>query len=300
MISGTESFPIEAYENWEAVKKYPHVIGDFVWTAWDYLGESGIGHTSYEGEARGLKKFPWHVANCGDLDICGRKRPQSHYRDFLWNDRNKPYIGVWHPKDWGKEEKISPWGWPDVLESWSFPGYDGSKVKVVVYAAGDQVELYLNGELLDKKSCGAKTRYIQEFEIQYIPGKLEAVAYADGLEVSRASLCTVGRPQKIIFRSENHRDNEDNMAFIEVEIADEHNRLVPYAEDEIEINVRGGKLLAMGSGDPKAVQDYTEAIGSAWRGRAMLVVQRDDDSELVEIRAMGKGLDDGVMTISYR
>ena len=74
---------MQAFDNWAAVEKYPHVIGDFVWTAWDYLGESGIGHTSYEGEAGGLKPFPWHVANCGDLDICGRKWPQSHYRENI-------------------------------------------------------------------------------------------------------------------------------------------------------------------------------------------------------------------------
>jgi beta-galactosidase len=177
VIVGSESFPLEAFDNWSAVEKLSHVIGDFVWTAWDYLGESGIGHSSFEGEARGLKPFPWHVANCGDLDICGRKRPQSHYRDFLWNGRKKPYIAVQHPKYYGKQEGISPWGWPDLLESWSFPDYEGRKIKVVVYSSGDQVALFLNSQLIGTKPCGKATKYVQEFEVDYIPGELTVVAY---------------------------------------------------------------------------------------------------------------------------
>lgn len=299
IIAGTESFPMEAFENWAAVEKYPYVIGDFVWTAWDYLGESGIGHTSFEGEARGLKPFPWHVANCGDLDLCGRKRPQSHYRDFLWTSRKKPYIAVQHPMNYGKTENISPWGWPDLMESWSFPGYEGKKVKVVVYASGDEAALLLNGKVLDKKPCGIATKYMQEFEVDYMPGELSVIAYENSKEVGRAFLRTADKPEKILLYPENDISNEDNIVFVDIQVADKNNELVPYADNEIEITVDGGRLLAMGSGQPDSSQNYTKPIGSVWRGRTMVVIQKDKAADIVKIKATGRNLEEGILFIEF-
>ncbi len=71
---GTESFPMEAAENWRAVEKHPYLIGDFVWTAWDYIGEAGIGRSWY-GSEESPCGYPWRLAYCGDLDLTGRKRP---------------------------------------------------------------------------------------------------------------------------------------------------------------------------------------------------------------------------------
>ncbi len=290
---------MEAFENWAAVEKYPYVIGDFVWTAWDYLGESGIGHTSFEGEARGLKPFPWHVANCGDLDLCGRKRPQSHYRDFLWTSRKKPYIAVQHPMNYGKTENISPWGWPDLIESWSFPGYEGKKVKVVVYASGDEAALLLNGKVLDKKPCGIATKYMQEFEVDYMPGELSVIAYENSKEVGRAFLRTADKPEKILLYPENDISNEDNIVFVDIQVADKNNELVPYANNEIEITVDGGRLLAMGSGQPDSSQNYTKPIGSVWRGRTMVVIQKDKAADIVKIKATGRNLEEGILFIEF-
>jgi beta-galactosidase len=90
---GTESFPAESFENWEQVEKHPWVVGDFVWTGWDYLGESGIGRSWREGEEPGdfLGPWPWHVAGCGDIDILGRK-PHSTTAG-LW----RPVSCTWRP-----------------------------------------------------------------------------------------------------------------------------------------------------------------------------------------------------------
>ncbi len=88
VMVGTESTPGEAFEHWMAVLDHPYIIGDFVWTSLDYLGESGIGRVHFEDTDRTfLGEYPWHQANCGDLDVCGFKRPQSYYRDILWQAR---------------------------------------------------------------------------------------------------------------------------------------------------------------------------------------------------------------------
>ncbi|UCC68072.1 MAG: beta-galactosidase, partial [Armatimonadota bacterium] len=100
IIIATETFPSQAYEYWKAAERLPYIIGDFVWTSMDYLGESGIGGSWLEGSPEAptrrswLPGHPWHQAYCGDIDICGWKRPQSYYRDLLWGSPDGLYIGV--------------------------------------------------------------------------------------------------------------------------------------------------------------------------------------------------------------
>ena len=83
----TESYPREAFNNWARVNDYPYIIGDFVWTGIDYLGESGIGRYYYTGETEGehwqRPHFPWHGAWCGDIDLTGWRKPISFYREML-------------------------------------------------------------------------------------------------------------------------------------------------------------------------------------------------------------------------
>ena len=94
LIFASESYALESYDYWRQVKKYPWVIGDFVWTAFDYIGESSIGWYGYD-----LRQdyYPWHLAYCGDFDICGNRRPQSYYREMLWTDDPRTYIEVEPP-----------------------------------------------------------------------------------------------------------------------------------------------------------------------------------------------------------
>ncbi|TWV96210.1 glycoside hydrolase family 2 TIM barrel-domain containing protein [Chitinophaga pinensis] len=104
VIVGTETLPADLYDTWNQVQGLPFVIGDFVWTAMDYLGEAGIGHSTYTGTGQGRRTFPWINAFCGDIDLIGNKKPQSFYRDVVW--RNSPVeILVHTPVPEGKKEK---------------------------------------------------------------------------------------------------------------------------------------------------------------------------------------------------
>ena len=94
VMVGTESYPLEAFGSWMDVIDHTYVIGDFVWTAFDYIGEASIG---WRGYFQKQDFFPWNLAFCGDLDICGWKRPQSYYRDVLWN-MNRLSIWVTPPQ----------------------------------------------------------------------------------------------------------------------------------------------------------------------------------------------------------
>ena len=112
----TESYPNDAWKNFRKVKDHAYIIGDFVWTAVDYIGESGIGRWYYEGDVPGehyeRPLYPWHAAYCGDIDLTGLRKPISHYRSMLWNetDGGHLYIAVKEPDGYKGKIQTTLWG----------------------------------------------------------------------------------------------------------------------------------------------------------------------------------------------
>ena len=122
IMFGSESYPLKAFESWKATEEHPFVLGDFVWTAWDYIGEASIGWLGYP---QSNSSYPWNLAFCGDIDICGWKRPQSYYRDALWKPNQlsvfvKPPIRSY--KENVDKESWSIWNWEDVVNDWNWGG----------------------------------------------------------------------------------------------------------------------------------------------------------------------------------
>lgn len=152
VIVGSETYPPEIARNWSLVKKLDSVIGDFTWTGWDYIGEAGVGIPAYNwGEGGFGARFPCQLAYCGDIDITGVRRPLSYYREIVFGLREKPYIAVQKPEHYGKKLIKTPWVLSDSLRSWTWPGFEGHPIVVEVYAPGDEVALYLNDQLIEKK-----------------------------------------------------------------------------------------------------------------------------------------------------
>ncbi len=144
IIAGTESFAMSIYENWKMATEKSYVIGDFVWTGMDYLGEAGIGQVMTDSTTM---CWPWMNANCGDIDLIGYKKPQAFYRDVVW-DRSKLEMAVEEIPPAGKEWLIRAWGWYREYPSWNWPGNEGKKMNVRIYTKYDEVKLELNGKLI--------------------------------------------------------------------------------------------------------------------------------------------------------
>ena len=200
VIVGSETHPAAIDTGWAAVRRHPHVIGDFTWTGWDYLGEAGIGRTVYgqQGSTPAvgsfLGEYPWRTAWCGDIDITGHRRPQSYYREIVFGLRAEPYLAVQRPEHHGEVAAGTPWTWSDAVSSWTWGGHEGAPVVVEVYADADEVELLVNGRSLGRQPSGAPHRYRSEFETVYEPGLLEAVAWRDGAERGRSALRSATGP----------------------------------------------------------------------------------------------------------
>jgi len=293
VICGTETFPYNIFDSWNATMQNPHVIGDFVWTSIDYLGEAGIGRSEYGGPLTDFSApYPWNQASCGDIDICGFKRPQSYYRDILWGVRDIPFIGVRHPADFGKPAAISRWGWPPVLDSWSYPGYEGKNVTVEVYSDKSEIELLINGKSQGKKPAGQDARNTAVFNVVYEPGTITAIARTDGMECGRCELRSAGTPAAIKLTADRTEIKPCNdLSYIKAEIIDEDGNPVKYADNGITFEVTGvGILQAVGSGNPKSDEYYSGNTRKVYEGRVMAVVRSTGGTGEIEIRAASEAV----------
>ena len=279
----SESFPRDAFKNWALVNDYPYIVGDIVWTGLDYLGESGIGRTYYEGERPGEHYVEggqpdWHGAYCGDVDITGYRKPISIYRQMLWEKayrgKNRPSvlsIAVKEPDGYRGNIHQTAWSvWP-TWNSWNWPGWEGKPIEVEVYTKAPEVKLYLNGKLIGTKAVSRDTEYKAVFTVPYEPGTLSANAGKVG-----TYLCTAGEPAALRLTPDRHiitADGQD-LAFITVEVVDKNGWACPDAAIPCEAIVKGeGQFLAFASADLKDREPYTSPRVTTWKGRALLVVR---------------------------
>jgi beta-galactosidase len=295
VMAGTETFPYLAYDFWKEAERLPYVIGDFVWTSIDYLGESGIGRVTVDDPTPFFAANPWpyHLANCGDIDICGFKRSQSYYRDLLWGVRTAPFIAVLDPQLFGKKLQFNQWGWEPVIDSWDFPGQEGKQTRVDVYAVDEEVELFVNGVSAGRKPAGAAQKNKTVFEVTYQPGTIEIVGYSDGKETGRTSLKTAGSPVVLhakADRPEIHCEFGD-LAYVTVDILDQDGCLVKWADSQVSLEVTGaGELIALGTANPMSEELYVGNQRKAWNGRLMAVVRSSGQAGEIILKASADGL----------
>ncbi len=297
VICGTETFPLRAYATWNDTVRQPNVIGDFVWTAIDYRGESGVGKVYVDAPA-GLffaqDPWPYYLANCGDLDICGFKRPQSYFRDILWGVRQAPYIGVFDPRLHGKKLSFTPWGWEPVSDNWTFPGWEGKPTRVEVYSADDEVELILNGVSVGRRPAGASSENKSVFEVTYQPGTITAVAFAGGRETGRTELKTAGAPCALRLTPDRTtiRASHGDLVYVTVEIVDSEGAVVKSdRSEEVTVEVDGvGELIALGTADPVFEGPHNAERGRAFQGRLLAIIRSAGEAGEIRVKASAGGL----------
>jgi beta-galactosidase len=241
-----------------------------------------------------LGGYPWHQANCGDLDLCGFKRPQSYYRDTLWHDDPRLTIVVHpnYPED--KTPVPTRWGWPEVWPNWNWPGSEGETFKVEVYANCEEVELFLDGSSLGRVPCDREKKFRGMFEVVYQPGTLKAVGYRAGQPVSEKKLSTTGEPAQIRLTADRDAIRADglDLSFITVEVLDSQGRSHPTADNDVFFTVQGsGSILSVGNSNPVSEEAYVGNQRKVHRGQALVVVRSDQEPGEIILRAQADGLD---------
>ena len=290
VIVGSETYPPEIARNWELVERLPHVIGDFTWTGWDYIGEAGVGIPAYKwGEGGFEAAFPAQLAYPGDFDITGFRRPASYYREAVFGLRKKPYIAVQNPTHYGEFLIKTPWVISDAAASWNWDGMEGKPAIVEVYAQGDEVELLLNETSLGKKAAGKEARFRTLFETTYEPGILTAISYENGHEIGRNELATAGCERTLCVEKEEYvglKNAKQELVYVQVEMRDQNGVLVADDNQKITLSVDGEvEVLGFGSGNPKPNYNFNEGVTELFGGRAQIIVKKPEGKATLTVTA---------------
>lgn len=302
VMYGSESTADQAYDTWKMVEKHPYVIGDFLWTGMDHLGEAGIGCSRLDDSPnKGFcQPWPWFNNFSGDIDLCGNKKPQSLYRDILWNI--KPIsINVHSPIPVGRSEDLSYWGWPDEVPSWNWNADSirnitgNTDLDVRVFSKYPVVRLMLNGKMIGEQPAGEANKYIAKFKVPYEPGVLKAFGVVDGIEQVETSLSTTGTPVKIRLTVDRDTINADrnDLAYVKIELLDSMGNVVPDDDVTLSLYCSGNAEIAgCGNACPTDMHSFNNTNGCrTWRGKALAIIRPDKNPTPSKVTLTVKGGD---------
>ncbi|MFF1253766.1 glycoside hydrolase family 2 TIM barrel-domain containing protein [Pseudarthrobacter sp. NPDC058329] len=277
VIVGTEAFPSAIAENWPLISGLSHVIGEFTWTGWDYLGETGLGRVNYEPEVQSsAAPYPWLTAWCGDLDITGHRRPISHYRERVYGLSEQPYIAVHRPQHCGQAKSMSGWTWSDSIASWTWDVEPGTPTTVEVYSVAAEVELVVNGLSYGRRPAGPAHGFLATFDVDWQPGEITAIDYDGQTEVARATLRTAA--DEVALRASADRTtlvaDDGDLAYIDITLEDCSGVVATQLTSEIVVHVSGaGGLEGLGNANPITDERYDGTRTSTFDGRALAIIR---------------------------
>lgn len=301
VIFSSEIDPGNSFTNWISVLDREFVFGNFEWTAFDYMGEAGSGWWSYKNKA--AEVFPWNMTYCGDLDICGFKRPRSYYRDVLWNDGYKLSAFVHCPVPSFAGPGKSRWGWDDVKASWTWPGCEGKPLQVDVYSSCERVQLTLNGKDLGSKSTSRETQFKASWQVPYESGSLVAIGYANGKEAARWELRTAGQPARLRLSADRttlKADGQD-LSYVTVEIVDVNGERVPGAALLVRFSIEGeGILAAVGNSKPDSLESFQQPQRTTYDGRCLAIIRTSHTPGTILLTATAEGCGTNSIEIQTR
>jgi beta-galactosidase len=307
IIVSTESYAPEAYVFWQGVEKNPYVIGDFVWTGMDHLGETGCGNSKIAekpGPRVGLQPWPWYTNNCGDIDLCGNKKPQSYYRDVIW-DNSKIEMMVHTPIPEGMVETYSYWGWPDEYPSWNWKGNEGELMDVRVFSKSPKVRLELNGKVIGEQDIDTNTGITANFKVPYQAGVLKAIALNEGKEIASKELKTTGAPAKVKLTADRSKidASRNDLSYVSVEITDNEGHVIPDAAVPVTFTVSGvGEIAGSGNSNPTDMESFNSLVCKIFRGKALAILRPLEDKKegTITLKAGAEGLESGEVVIEVQ
>jgi beta-galactosidase len=253
---------------WQEVVKRPWMAGGFVWSGFDYRGEP--------------TPFEWPAINSqyAIMDTCGFPKDSYFYYQSCWTD--KPVLHL-----------LPHWNWPDKV---------GHDIDVWCYSNCKQVELFLNGQSLGKKSMPQYSHL--EWSVKYAAGTLSAVGYDDrGKVTARTRVETTGEPAAIALEPNAATLAADgsDISLVTVRITDSNGRTVPVANNKVSFNVTGpGKLIGVGNGDPYCHEPDKAEQRSAFNGLCLAIVQSTGAPGTITIQADSPGLRAASVSVKAR
>lgn len=297
ILVGSETFPQDLPINWALVEKLPYLCGDFMWTAWDYLGEVGIAAWYYGEDERGFcKPCPWLLAGAGAFDILGDDNAEAGLASVVWGKRKVPYIGV-RPVNHDEAELYKAiWRGTNALPSWAWRGCEGRPANIEVYSDAAEIELFLNGVSQGREKVNEQFR--ADFTVPYAPGTLTAVAYnAAGEKVSQSSLESASGAVSIRAKQENEA-MIGQPVYVNIDMAGENGVVERNFDRTLTVQVEGAELLGFGSANPKTAERFETGVYTTYYGRSQAVLL--PRSETIRLTVTAQDMKPAVLHIAVR
>ncbi len=273
---------IRAEQLWRFTSTYDYVIGDFMWTGIDYLGEA---------------RWPNKNSSSGVIDLCGFPKDGYYFYQSQWT--KKPMVHL--------------------FPHWNWAGHEGQVISVIAYTNCDSVELFLNGKSFGIKSIvfpqqgnsGGWNTYAHPFvnattsdlhlswDVPYEAGTLKAVGRKDGMVVTE-EIRTASKPAAIRLSADRKDINADarDIVNVKVEIVDENGLVVPDADNLIEFTVEGeGILIGTDNGNPQDRTMMKSKQRSVFNGLALAVIQSTEKSGKIRVTATSANLKNAVLQV---
>lgn len=313
VLLGTETRCTMLADTMRFAKKHPYVIGDFVWTLQDHLGEANCGNVYYEtGDTdthtseKNKRKYPWLVNYGGVIDLNGTILPAIHRFEFIWaayagKEKRGLYLASQPPVHEGIAPHCDNYRWTDTVDGWTYEGLEGKSSWVDAYTDADHVELYING----KKAGEAEVEnYFAKIPCTYEPGELLGIAYdADNRELYRTAIYTAGKETVITAKADRQVLNADgnDFAFIDICLTDRAGTVKLLPERELSVRIEGaGTIQGFGSAYHMNEEKYNQNHHRTYLGRLQAVVRSSTQKGTVRVTISGEGLADTVVELECR
>ncbi|MBK1876137.1 glycoside hydrolase family 2 TIM barrel-domain containing protein [Pelagicoccus mobilis] len=262
---------------WKAVSDNDFIFGQFIWTGFDYLGESG--------------RWPSRGFTTGMVDLANTIKPRGHFRRALWSDKPVAYLGTYP-----KSKYISM----DAGRSWDYN--PGQTIRAVCYTNGDEAELLLNGKTIGPRKAYDPETAIIHWDIPYQEGKLEVIAYKNGKPIARDSLSPDGIPTAI--RAEPSKlklASQYDVTPIEITIVDEQGQLVYGANHEIACEIKGpGRLLGLENASHDASENHRDNKAHTKNGRLVAYIQALESEGTITVSFSNRDLPSTELTLQIQ
>ncbi len=261
-------------DDWLLQDDQPWVIGEFVWTGFDYLGEP----TPYD------EVWPSRSSYFGICDLAGL--PKDRY--YLYRSR------------WNTAEPTL-----HILPHWNWQGREGETTPVFVYTSYPSAELFVNGVSQGRRTkdpASRENRYrLRWNDVKYQPGTLRAVAYdADGNAVMEKEIRTAGTPRGLVLEADRRvlkADGQD-LSFITVRAVDKQGNFCPLADNALEFSVSGeGAFRAVCNGDATSTELFHLPVMKLFNGMAVVIVRSTDRAGEMELTVKGRNLKTATLKI---
>ncbi|MCJ7446615.1 MAG: DUF4982 domain-containing protein [Bacteroidales bacterium] len=270
-------------EMWNYVADNDYVMGQFLWTGFEYLGEAG--------------RFPMRSNTAGIIDLGGNKKPEFFFRQSLWSDKPMVFLGT--SDRLTDRDPVNLWSHKRVEPLWNYK--EGQNISVNAFSNCEEVELFLNNKSLGTAKMADFQNRTISWDVPFENGTLRAVAKNGGKEVASYELKTTGSPVTITARCDKKslKADRQDLAHVFINICDEEGNTVYSADNEITCEITGPvKLLGMEDSNPSNIEDYKDNKQHTFHGKLLIYLQATDKVGKVTIKLSSPGLNDEIIELN--